>query len=196
MGDTVAFAALVPIEQLGSIWHRQAEVSEMLIASGRMGRVKKNHARNGGSPTVWLMDDRTAYSHMVPDVLWQWPGVQDLAKLPIVSVAAVGLVDDTLDDIFAPDYSTFGSDGAPRVPTVRSNVRRDPRVRREVIRRSQGRCESSSCAAEARYNGFLDVHHYCVPKIAIGSGTAWRCVRIATAMRILLQIGTKLMLLS
>lgn len=83
-------------------------------------------------------------------------------------------IDDTLDDL-APDYSTFGSDGAARVSTVRSYVKRDPRVRAEVRRRANGRCERPSCTAGRRYEGFLDVHHILgVQK----SDRVWNCVAL------------------
>ncbi|WP_186260280.1 hypothetical protein [Burkholderia gladioli] len=36
VGETVPYAALVPIDQLGLIWRRQADVSEELIKAGRL----------------------------------------------------------------------------------------------------------------------------------------------------------------
>lgn len=84
-------------------------------------------------------------------------------------------IDDTLDDLAAPDYSTFGSDGGDRVSTVRSHVKRDPRVREEVRRRSNGQCERPSCTAGPRYKQFLDVHHILgVQK----SDRVWNCVAL------------------
>ncbi|WP_146124188.1 hypothetical protein [Burkholderia multivorans] len=38
VGETVPYAALVPIDQLGVIWRRQADVSEELIKAGRLGK--------------------------------------------------------------------------------------------------------------------------------------------------------------
>jgi hypothetical protein len=84
-------------------------------------------------------------------------------------------IDDTLDDLAATDYSTFGSDGGYKVSAVRSYVKRDPRVRAEVRRRSKGRCERPSCAAGPRYKQFLDVHHILgVQK----SDRVWNCVAL------------------
>lgn len=171
----VAYAALVPIAELGPILRRQGEVSDELIRGGRMGRVKKNHAKNGGSPTIWLMDNRTPHARSVADVLWQWPGVQDLVRLPIVTSREPSVVDDTFDDISSPDYSQFGSENAARTVTKRSGVKRDPKVRREVIERSLGRCERPSCSVVATYPGFLDVHH------VLGAGISdrvWNCVAL------------------
>jgi 5-methylcytosine-specific restriction protein A len=77
-------AALIPSEALVAIWRGQHEVCAKLIAEEKMGRIKKNIIENGNSPTVYLMDVRTPSSHQIPDVLWNWPGVLDLAKLPTV----------------------------------------------------------------------------------------------------------------
>jgi 5-methylcytosine-specific restriction protein A len=38
------YAALIPITKLHAIWKKQSAVSAKLIADGKMGRVKKNHA--------------------------------------------------------------------------------------------------------------------------------------------------------
>lgn len=174
-GTIVPHAALVPTSELASILRKQGQVSDKLIREGRMGRIKKNHAMNGGSPTIWLMDNRTPDACLVANVLWQWPGVQDLAKLPIVNSGAEVGVDDTLDDISPPDYSLLGADGAKRNVTKRSGVKRDPRVRIAVVERSQGRCERPSCAVAASYRGFLDVHHILGAEV---SDRVWNCVAL------------------
>lgn len=174
-GEQIVLAALVPIASLKAIWEMQRDVSSKLIKDGMMGRIKKNHAMNGGSPTVWLMDNRKPEAHAVPDVLWAWPGVIDLVKLPITASPSASIVDDTFDDMPAVDYSNFGSDGAPRLISEKSNVKRDPRVRREVIKRAKKGCERESCADERRYPGFLDVHHILgVEK----SDRVWNCVAL------------------
>lgn len=173
--DSVAYAALVPRKDLGPILRKQAQVSDQLIRSGRMGRITKNHAQNGGSPTIWLMDSRTPDAYLVADVLWQWPGVQNLALLPVVGSGGAGVIDDTFDDISSPDYSLLGSDGAARVFSKKSGVKRDPKVRLEVIKRSQGRCERPSCSAVAAYRGFLDVHHVLGVET---SDRVWNCVAL------------------
>ncbi len=159
-GDAIIYAALISAEDLGPIWSRQRDVSEELLRTGRAGRMKKNHAENGSSPTIWLQDDRSPYAHKVADALWQWPGVIDLADIQPqeLSIAATVLLDDTYDDCPAPDYSALGSDGAERVEVKRSLVRRDPRVRQAVLKRASG-CERAGCGENRNFPGFLDVHH-------------------------------------
>jgi len=174
-GEEIVYAALVPITKLKAIWEKQRDVSAKLINDGKMGRTKKNHAMNGDSPTVWLMDNRKPEAHAVPDVLWGWPGVVDLVKLPIASATQALPVDDTFDDLPGVDYSEFGSDGAPRVPTISSKVKRNPQVRREVIKRAVNGCERKSCGDKRSYKGFLDVHHILgVEK----SDRVWNCVAL------------------
>lgn len=161
-GHEIVFAALIPSDQLPALWRRQRDISDELIAQGAMGKVRKNHAANGDSPTLWLHDLRGKAAHRVPDALWAWPGVQDLAKLPLADDGpsqASGVADDSWDDMPGVDYRQLGSDGAPRRSTWRSSVRRDPKVRAEVVARSKGRCERVSCGAGRDYPGFLDVHH-------------------------------------
>lgn len=174
-GVEIVYAALIPISKLKAIWEKQRDVSANLIKDGKMGRIKKNHAMNGESPTVWLMDNRKPEAHAVPDVLWSWPGVIDLVKLPITAATTALPVDDTFDDLPGVDYSDFGSDGAPRVPTMSSKVKRDPKVRNEVIKRAINGCERESCGDKRRYSSFLDVHHILgVEK----SDRVWNCVAL------------------
>lgn len=170
-GAAIVFAALVPREALMPIWLRQRDISNDLHQRGLMKSITKNHAMNGASPTIWLQDDRTADAHEVADALWTWPGVVDLSKLaPTDSISR----DDTFDDCPGLDYSTLGSDGAPRRPVIRSEVKRDPRVRRAVLGRTQG-CERKGCGVHRDYAGFLDVHHILgVEK----SDRAWNCVAL------------------
>ncbi|MBY1008801.1 HNH endonuclease [Pseudomonas aeruginosa] len=159
-GDAIIYAALIPVKDLGPIWNRQREVSNELLRTGRVGRMKKNHAENGSSPTIWLQDDRSPDAHLVADVLWQWPSVIDLAEIqpqPQAPAAAIS-VDDTYDDCPAPDYSALGRDGAERVEVTRSLVRRDPRVRHAVLKRATA-CERAGCGEKRNFPGFLDVHH-------------------------------------
>ena len=170
-GASIDFAALIPRDALMPIWIRQRDISDDLHRRGLMKRITKNHAMNGASPTIWLQDDRTPDAHEVADALWAWPGVVDLAKL---GPAGSGAADDTFDDCPGTDYSTLGSDGAPRRTVVRSEVKRDPRVRRAVLARTSG-CEREDCAERRDYPGFLDVHHILgVEK----SDRAWNCVAL------------------
>ncbi|HGN3112308.1 TPA: HNH endonuclease [Pseudomonas aeruginosa] len=157
-GDAIIYAALLKVTDLGPIWMRQREVSDELLRAGRLGTMKKNHAENGSSPTIWLQDDRSPEAHLVADALWQWPGVIDIAKIPPQAPAVPIPIDDTYDDCPAPDYSALGRDGAERVEVKRSLVRRDPRVRQAVLKRASA-CERAGCGEKRDYPGFLDVHH-------------------------------------
>jgi len=83
-------------------------------------------------------------------------------------------LDDTYNDL-GVDSSLLGSDGTPRFERKGSGVKRDPAVRREVIRRATNGCERASCADNRRYSGFLDVHHILgVEK----SDRVWTCVAL------------------
>ncbi len=155
-GEAVVYAALIPIGALHQIWNRQREVSDELLSRGLKGRITKNHAQNGTSPTLWLQDDRLPDTHQVADVLWQWPGVVDLARL-VGSHPKSPALDDTYDDCPMPDYSALGRDVGERVSTLRSHVKRDPKVRLAVLERAQYRCER--CTESRSFPGFLDVHH-------------------------------------
>ena len=76
--EHIVYAALVPLQDVLPIWVAQRDTCARLIAEGRLGRRRKNHAMNGVSPTLWLQDDRA------PEVareLWDYPGVRDLAKM-------------------------------------------------------------------------------------------------------------------
>ncbi|WP_237718171.1 HNH endonuclease signature motif containing protein [Cupriavidus sp. BIS7] len=154
-GGLIIYAALIPREELSGIWFRQRDVSAELHRRKLMGRSSKNHAMNGTSPTIWLQDNRTNDSHEVADVLWNWPGVVDLAKIEPHGNVTAG---DTYDDCAGVDYSLMGSDGAARRLVIRSEVKRDPQVRKAVLARTPG-CERDGCPEIKRYPGFLDVHH-------------------------------------
>jgi hypothetical protein len=134
-GTDIAFAALISREELAPIWRHQRDVRAGSIAKGLLGRMSKNHAMKGSSPTIWLQDDRKAHGHEVADVLWSWPGVIDLAKLGVAPTKSTEPVDDTFDDCPGVDPWLIGSDGAERRPTVA--------LRSDAIRRFAARC---SCA--------------------------------------------------
>ena len=142
-GERVAYAALIPVEAMHPIWTRQRDISDDLQRRGLKGRIKKNHAQNGTSPTLWLQDDRMPDSHEVADALWQWPGVIDLAKLAL-RCANLEVVDDTYDDCPASDYPALGRDQGERVATIRSEVKRDLRVRLAVLERAKFKCQAIS----------------------------------------------------
>lgn len=164
-------AAMVPANAIMAIWLRQRDVSTELQREGLMGRIGKNHAMNGSSPTIWLLDERMPAAHRVADVLWNWPGVTDLVKGP---AAAAKADDDTFDDCPSPDFAMLGADGSTRHDVVRSEVRRDPKVRKAVLARAAG-CERPGCGAKRPFAGFLDVHHILgVEK----SDRVWNCVAL------------------
>lgn len=170
-GQEIVYAAAIPVPELRRIWEKQRSVSSEVILAGQMGRIRKNHAENGDSPTLWLMDNRAAGGKAVADVLWQWPGVTDLIKLPYVDLRA----DDTYDDLAELDASIYGTENAPRRQVVRSLVKRDPMVRREVLARALQGCERPNCADTRTFPGFLDVHHVLgVEK----SDRVWTCVAL------------------
>jgi 5-methylcytosine-specific restriction enzyme A len=172
-GMDIVYAAQIPRQALKAIWLRQRDVSAELIAEGALGRRQKNHAMNGESPTIYLQDDRDARSPEVAKVLWGWPGVIDVARLPLT--AAPDVPDDTLDDYPGLMDALAGSDGAGRVQSVRSGVRRDPLVREQVRKRANLRCERPSCGVSRPYACFLDVHHLLG---AEKSDRAWTCVAL------------------
>lgn len=168
-----AMAALIPSDALVPIWRRQRDISDELQRAGLMGGIRKNHAMNGASPTLYLHDERTPQAHRVADVLWSWPGVVDLVTIAAVP-APPETGDDTFDDCPGIDYAALGTDGAARRQVLRSEVRRDPRVRLAVLARTAG-CERPSCGASRPYAGFLDVHHILgVEK----SDRVWNCVAL------------------
>ena len=172
-GPQYVYAALIPREQLWPIWKQQREISAELIKSGKMGRIRKNHAENGASPTIWLQDDRTPDAHAVPDALWKWADVTDLVKLREVE-AHDNPVDDTFDDC-SIDTAQLGRDEGAKVWQARSGFPRDPKVRAAVIKRAKGACERTGCGVKRDYPGFLDVHHI----LGVGkSDRVWNCVAL------------------
>lgn len=165
------FAALVPSDQLPAIWRKQRDVSATLIASGQTGAVRKNHAENGSSPTIYLQDDRTPATHAVADALWSWPGVINLLTLPTTDGDAIG---DSYDDL-SVDHHDLGRDVAAPIPLVSSGYPRDQKVRKAVLDRAAGRCERTDCGERRDFRGFLDVHHI----LGVGfSDRVWSCVAL------------------
>lgn len=171
-GAMIASAALIPCGELKGIFDTQAQISQQLIDSGKMGRRKKNHAKNGSSPTLYLMDDRTPDAHRVCDVLWSWPGVVDLMKLPR---RLHQMSDDAMDDCPLPaEYSALGTDTPVLRAVLRAEYPRDAKVRAEVLKRAAG-CERKKCENNRAYRGFLDVHHI----LGVRHGDrVWNCVAL------------------
>lgn len=173
-GARIVYAALVPLSAVLPIWREQRRVSQQLIDSGALGRRSKNHAANGHSPTLWLQDDRKPEAHAVADVLWGYEGVVDLTKLIAAVAKDTSAVDDTFDDC-PMDYDQIGTDGTARVTVVRSMVKRDRRVRAEVLKRAAGACERDNCEEARAFAGFLDVHHI----LGVERGDrVWNCVAL------------------
>lgn len=83
--------------------------------------------------------------------------------------------DDTMDDLPGVDYSGIGTDDPGRFQTTKSNVKRDPRVRRKVAERAKDGCERGSCTDSRAYPGFLDVHHILGIE---ASDRVWTCVAL------------------
>lgn len=164
-GTSIVFAALVPVTALAAVLNEQRLISAKLIAEGRLGGLKKNHTENGGSPTIWLMDKRSDEGHRVADILWEWPGVEDLAKRPFIA-DQMKYIDDSMSDLPGLDLSLLGRDAALQFSANVSKWARDPKVRTAVIKRSGGRCERPGCGASRPYKGFLDVHHILSVKVS------------------------------
>ncbi len=83
--------------------------------------------------------------------------------------------DDTFNDLAGIDLTLLGRDEAQRALKTVSGVKRDPAVRREVIKRCKGTCERPGCGASRDFPGFLDVHHILG---AEKSDRAWTCVAL------------------
>lgn len=156
--SAIKFAALIPVNAITGIINGQRDVSARLIAEGKLGRLKKNHAVNGDCPTMWLMDDRYDEAYKVADVLWNWPEVEDLARRQGSDGFEIA-TNDTFNDLPGIDLSLLGRDETLRFQVTVSRVARDPNVRKAVIDRCGARCERPGCGASRSYTGFLDVHH-------------------------------------
>lgn len=171
-GALIVHAALIPIRELKGIFDTQARISQELIDGGQMKNLKKNHAKNGSSPTIWLRDERMPNAHQVADALWAWPGVNDLMALPSKILAND---DDAMDDCPIPTgYAELGSDAPLQRSALRAECRRDPKVRAAVLKRAQS-CERQGCVNQRTYKSFLDVHHILGAKV---SDRVWNCVAL------------------
>jgi 5-methylcytosine-specific restriction protein A len=166
-GNALVLAGLVPTEVLGDIWASQRKKSQDLLLAGSLGKRRGNNAENGHSPTLWLKDE---LAPEVASIVWQHEEVLDLLALPSVNtfVGSSDRTGDSFDDIVIFDYDLVGSDEPERIQGLRSEVKRDPRVRKAVLERSGGKCERQTCGAFRAYKGFLDVHH------VLGAGTSDR----------------------
>lgn len=121
--EHIVYAALVPLSEVVPIWIAQRDTSSRLIADGRLGRRKKNHAMNGVSPPIWLQDDRAPE---VAQKLWSHPGVLDLAKIEPDSGPSITLSDEEGDRSQFLEDSTY----TPTDEDQRREVERQIRERR------------------------------------------------------------------
>lgn len=166
------FAALVPGGEIPGIWQRQRVVSDDIIQRGLAGNLRKNHAANGSSPTLWLQDDRYAATLAVAQVFWEWPGVLNVLALPRVNDLEQNT--DTIDGLSLGELG-LGRDRGARVTSVRSGYPRNTVVRNIVRARARGRCEREGCAEHRPYPSFLDVHHILGVEV---SDRVWTCVAL------------------
>jgi 5-methylcytosine-specific restriction protein A len=174
-GAEITHAALIPVSELAPVWRGQRAAYDSLIREGRLGRRKSNPAENGSSPTLYVQDDEAQEAE---DALWNHRGVQNLIKMKIIigeNLNSKSGVDDTFDDLPSLDFSLLGSDGAARVLTQRSSVKRDQRVRAEVLRRAGGACERAICGATRSFVGFFEVHHILGAEV---SDRVYNCVAL------------------
>jgi 5-methylcytosine-specific restriction protein A len=171
--NVILHAAAIPIDSVIPIWVAQRDISDGLIRAGKLGNRTKNHAMNGASPTLWLKDDKAP---AVAKVLWRHRGVRDLSQIPLVNKRENSArASDSFDDLPGLDYSTLGSDGAVKFQRVTSGVKRNPKVRLEVLRLSGNSCERNGCGGKREYPGFIDVHHILG---AEKGDRVWNCVAL------------------
>jgi 5-methylcytosine-specific restriction protein A len=142
-GDRVRFAALVPLAEVVPIWTRQRDISTRLIAEGRLGRRKKNHAMNGNSPTIWLQDDRGGQD--VAAALWNHEGVVDLVHMAPAYLRAEEANEIRNDEQGRSDFEPRDDDRRKQV--VRQvKERRGQRAFRDALRvRYDNRCVVTGC---------------------------------------------------
>lgn len=170
--DGFVFAALVPSAEIPAVWAGQRDASDDILRRRLAGKVTKNHAANGASPTLWLQDDRHPATPAVAKVLWNWPGVINVLQLPRVNDLERDT--DTFDDL-PLNEGRLGRDGAERIDRARSGWPRDPKVRAAVRERAAGGCERAECGERRDYVGFLDVHHILGIEV---SDRVWTCVAL------------------
>lgn len=139
-GKDIRYAALMPIEAFLPIWILQRDTSTRLIQEGKLGRRLRNHSQNGTSPTIWLQDDRGGQA--VADALWTFPGVYDVAKMPVVHLANLGEGDaDDSDDVYTPR----DEDSRPRIERAIRARRGQQKFRNALCKRYGNRCVMTGC---------------------------------------------------
>jgi 5-methylcytosine-specific restriction protein A len=168
-GDGILFAVVVPNSALPAIWAEQRRVSRELIEKGLMGRIRKNHAENGSSPTIWLQDERTPAAHRVSDVLWSWAGVIDIRSFPSTGAETW---DDALDDLpLSPD--SVGSDNGVPIERRASGWKRDPKVALSFATARTVSVSGATAARDAHSPGFWTFITSLACGPATDPGPAW-----------------------
>lgn len=172
--DRIVAALALHSKDLLEVWRLQRSTSDDLIRTGQLGRITKNHAENGSSPTIWLQDDRTPLAHKVADIIWRWPTALNVMAMPLVEQTLPSVIRSSADDTF-DDLNQIGSDGGERLVSVKSGWARDPKVRELVRQRSGGVCEKPGCSEMRSFSSFLDVHHI----LGVwASDRPWTCVAL------------------
>ena len=141
--ERIVFAALVPLPELFPIWVAQRDIYDRLIKERRLGRTKKNPAKNGTSPTLYLQNDRAPE---VDAALWNHAGVQDLAKL--APILPDRLPDDEANRNGSSDYDEYVPEDGDRRQVVERQIRerRGQQQFRDALRkRYSGRCLVTGC---------------------------------------------------
>lgn len=138
----IVYAALIPATELLAIWCAQRDVSASLIAQGKLGRRKKNHAMNGSSPTLHLQSDQAP---QVAAALWDHAGVTDLAKLVPIRIR---LADDEADPHLPNSDPSYSPEEDDRREIVERQIRerRGQQQFRDALRERYGnRCMVTGC---------------------------------------------------
>jgi 5-methylcytosine-specific restriction protein A len=147
--EHIVYAALVPLQDVLPIWTAQRDTSARLIAEGRLGRRRKNHAMNGVSPTLWLQDDRA------PEVareLWSYPGVRDLAKIKADAWTGLSLPDGEANRAGIENEAKYDptDDDQRKVIERQIRERRGQQHFRDILRERHGdRCLVTGCTVLA-----------------------------------------------
>jgi 5-methylcytosine-specific restriction protein A len=94
-------------------------------------------------------------------------------SIPMTSVAIAD--EETINELGGIDLTLLGRDQAERIVKTVTGVKRDPAVRRAVIKRCKNTCERPGCGEKRDYVGFLDVHHILG---AEKSDRLWTCVAL------------------
>lgn len=147
--ENIVYAALVPLQDVLPIWTAQRDTSARLIAEGRLGRRRKNHAMNGVSPTLWLQDDRAPE---VAQELWNYPGVRDLAKIKADVGTGLSLPDGEANRAGIENETKYDptDDDNRKVIERQIRERRGQQHFRDVLRERHGdRCLVTGCTVLA-----------------------------------------------